>query len=124
MDMHRRAAHEGAAALDSGDTAFVIISSILVLLMTLPGLMLFYGALTARGTLVNELALGSGNGTRRPGRHHLIARVWALCVSGGRARCRVRAFLHDRWFAGDAGSWCERPLCALPVAPNVDVGRS
>jgi len=45
MDMHR----QGAPALDSGDTAFVIISSILVLLMTLPGLMLFYGALTARG---------------------------------------------------------------------------
>ena len=105
MDMHR----QGAPALDSGDTAFVIISSILVLLMTLPGLMLFYGALTARGALVNELALGSGNGTRWPGRHHLIARVWALCVSGGRARAD-RACFCLQVVSPDSRVFCRR-LC-------------
>ena len=31
--------------LDSGDTAFVIMSGVLVLMMTLPGLMLFYGTI-------------------------------------------------------------------------------
>jgi Amt family ammonium transporter len=40
------AAHLGTP--DSGDTAFVIICSVLVLMMTLPGLMLFYGALRAK----------------------------------------------------------------------------
>ena len=43
MHATTRAAHGGMAP-DSGDTAFIIVSSILVLMMTLPGLMLFYGA--------------------------------------------------------------------------------
>ena len=34
-----------AAAIDSGDTAFIITASALVLFMTLPGLALFYGGL-------------------------------------------------------------------------------
>ncbi|HTM95320.1 MAG TPA: ammonium transporter, partial [Croceibacterium sp.] len=34
-----------AAAGDSGDTAWILISSALVLMMTLPGLGLFYGGL-------------------------------------------------------------------------------
>jgi len=41
----QRAAHD-AAALDSGDTAFMIICTVLVFLMTLPGIMLFNGGLT------------------------------------------------------------------------------
>ena len=36
-------AHAGGTP-DSGDTAFIIICGALVLMMTLPGLMLFYGA--------------------------------------------------------------------------------
>ncbi len=34
-----------AEGLDSGDTAWVIVSSTLVLMMTLPGLLLFYAGL-------------------------------------------------------------------------------
>ena len=44
----QRAAHDGMAP-DSGDTAFIIMSGVLVLMMTLPGLMLFYGALIYLG---------------------------------------------------------------------------
>jgi Amt family ammonium transporter len=39
------AAAEGEPALDSGDTAWILTSTALVLLMTLPGLALFYGGL-------------------------------------------------------------------------------
>lgn len=39
-----RASHGGAMMPDTGDTAFVIMSGVLVLMMTLPGLMLFYGS--------------------------------------------------------------------------------
>jgi len=38
-------AHASASAIDSGDTAFIITASALVLFMTLPGLALFYGGL-------------------------------------------------------------------------------
>jgi hypothetical protein len=44
------------AALDSGDTAFVMVCSVLVLLMTLPGLMLFYGAFCARGAIPRQFS--------------------------------------------------------------------
>ena len=36
---------QGAAAIDKGDTAWVLICSALVLLMTAPGLALFYGGM-------------------------------------------------------------------------------
>ena len=38
------------AALDTGDTAWMLTSSALVLFMTLPGLALFYGGLVRRRT--------------------------------------------------------------------------
>ena len=44
--LYPRAAHaEAAAAIDKGDTAWVLICSALVLLMTAPGLALFYGGM-------------------------------------------------------------------------------
>lgn len=42
--------------LDSGNTAWLLISSALVLLMTLPGLTLLYGSLTHRGSRITALA--------------------------------------------------------------------
>ncbi|WP_420888078.1 ammonium transporter [Candidatus Nitronereus thalassa] len=38
-------AQEGTSAIDTGDTAWILVSSALVLCMTLPGLALFYGGL-------------------------------------------------------------------------------
>lgn len=48
-------------SLDSGDTAWMLVSSLLVLMMTLPGLALFYGGLVKRdnilATLMQSLAI-------------------------------------------------------------------
>ncbi|MBA5871613.1 MAG: ammonium transporter [Nitrospira sp. CR2.1] len=54
-------AQEGAGKIDTGDTAWVLTSSALVLAMTMPGLALFYGGLVRSknvlGTLVQTLAI-------------------------------------------------------------------
>ena len=51
------AAAQGAAppVIDSGDTAWVLVSSALVLMMTLPGLALFYGGLVRTKNVLNIL---------------------------------------------------------------------
>ncbi|MCS7150119.1 MAG: ammonium transporter, partial [Caldimicrobium sp.] len=43
--------------LDSGDTAWLLISTALVFLMTVPGLALFYGGLAKRKDVLNTLAM-------------------------------------------------------------------
>jgi Amt family ammonium transporter len=43
----------GAAALDSGNTAWMIVSTILVMFMTIPGLALFYGGLVRQKNLLS-----------------------------------------------------------------------
>lgn len=49
------------AVLDSGDTAWMLVSALLVLMMTVPGLALFYGGLVKRdnvlSTLIQSLAV-------------------------------------------------------------------
>jgi Amt family ammonium transporter len=48
-------AEEAASELDSGDTAWMLTSTVLVLLMTLPGLALFYGGLVRSKNLLSVL---------------------------------------------------------------------
>lgn len=52
---------QAAPALDKGDTAWMLVSSLLVLMMTLPGLALFYGGLVRKdnvlATLMQTLAV-------------------------------------------------------------------
>ncbi len=43
------------SAVDSGDTAWVLISSLLVLMMTIPGLSLFYGGLVRKKNVLSVL---------------------------------------------------------------------
>jgi Amt family ammonium transporter len=45
------------AILDTGDTAWMLVSTALVMLMTVPGLALFYGGLVKRETVLNTLFL-------------------------------------------------------------------
>ena len=49
------------AVLDSGDTAWLLVSALLVLMMTVPGLALFYGGLVKRdnvlATLMQSIAI-------------------------------------------------------------------
>jgi Amt family ammonium transporter len=52
------AAQEAAAAaptIDTGDTAFILISAALVLFMTIPGLFLFYGGLVRSKNVLGML---------------------------------------------------------------------
>ncbi len=48
-------AHAQDAALNSGDTAWMLVSSLLVLMMTLPGLALFYGGLVKKDNVLATL---------------------------------------------------------------------
>jgi Amt family ammonium transporter len=48
-------AADAAPVIDTGDTAWVLTASALVLMMTLPGLALFYGGLVRRRTVLNIL---------------------------------------------------------------------
>jgi Amt family ammonium transporter len=50
-----QAAAPAPAAIDTGDTAWVLTSSALVLMMTLPGLALFYGGLVRAKNVLNVL---------------------------------------------------------------------
>lgn len=54
-----QSAPEAAAAptIDSGDTAWMIVATALVMLMTLPGLALFYGGLAKRKDTLNTMAM-------------------------------------------------------------------
>ena len=45
------------AVLSSGDTAWMLMSTALVMLMTIPGLALFYGGLVKKETVLNTLFL-------------------------------------------------------------------
>ena len=49
------AAHADSAALNSGDTAWMLTSSVLVLAMTIPGLFLFYGGLARSKNVLSVL---------------------------------------------------------------------
>ncbi len=48
-------ADEGASALNAGDTAWMLTSTLLVILMSLPGLALFYGGLARTKNMVSVL---------------------------------------------------------------------
>ncbi|MEJ5339426.1 MAG: ammonium transporter [Aquificaceae bacterium] len=50
-------AGEQAPKLDTGDTAWLLVSSALVMLMTLPGLALFYGGMAKKKDTLNTIAM-------------------------------------------------------------------
>lgn len=50
-------AAEAAPVLNSGDTAWMMISTALVMLMSIPGLALFYGGLAKRKDVLNTMAM-------------------------------------------------------------------
>ncbi len=56
-------AQETSAKIDSGDTTWILVSSALVLLMTIPGLALFYGGLVRRknalGTIMHSFIIAA-----------------------------------------------------------------
>src|SRR5512138_235968 len=48
-------AASAAAGIDSGDTAWMLVSAALVLMMTAPGLALFYGGMVRRQNVLGTL---------------------------------------------------------------------
>ena len=52
---HLAHAQESASTLDSGDTAWILVSTALVLFMTIPGLALFYGGLVQTRNVLSVL---------------------------------------------------------------------
>lgn len=66
------AGEEGLPKIDTGDTAWLLMSSALVLCMTLPGLALFYGGLVRKknvlGTIMHTMVILC-----------LISLLWVLC---------------------------------------------
>jgi Amt family ammonium transporter len=50
-------AQEAAPKLDTGDTAWMIVATALVMLMSIPGLALFYGGLSKRKDSLNTMAM-------------------------------------------------------------------
>src|SRR3990172_1221866 len=51
------AAAAPAPKIDTGDTAWMIVATALVMLMTIPGLALFYGGLAKRKDMLNTMAM-------------------------------------------------------------------
>ncbi len=45
------------AKLDSGDTAWMLVSTVIVLLMSIPGLALFYGGMVRKKNVLNTTAM-------------------------------------------------------------------
>ncbi|MGE3523230.1 MAG: hypothetical protein AB7I96_10220, partial [Candidatus Dadabacteria bacterium] len=87
-------AQEGASTLDTGDTAWMLTSSALVLMMTIPGLFLFYGGLVrsknALGTMMQSFFLAG-----------LITIQWAVSFPPS-APLQSRGYSH-RSSGGDKG---------------------
>ncbi len=55
--MPELAGAEEVATLDSGDTAWMMVSTALVMLMSIPGLALFYGGLSRTKDTLNTMAM-------------------------------------------------------------------
>lgn len=55
--IEQAAAVQAVPKLDSGDTAWMIMATALVMLMTLPGLALFYGSMAKRKDTLNTMAM-------------------------------------------------------------------
>src|SRR5690606_39853828 len=62
-------AAEAAATIDSGDTAWMIVSTLLVILMTIPGVALFYGGLVRSKNVLSVV-------TQVFGAFSMIALLW------------------------------------------------
>ena len=60
------------SAIDSGDTAWVMVSAVLVLFMTIPGLALFYGGMVRKKNLLSTM-MHSFSATA------LVSILWVVC---------------------------------------------
>ena len=87
-----------ALTVDKGDTAWMMISTVLVLLMTIPGLALFYGGLVRTKNMLSRADAGLHHHLR--GHDHLGSVYgYSLAFTAGGRRLRRRP-LQDVFLAG------------------------
>ncbi len=98
--------------IDSGDTAWMLTSTALVLFMTLPGLALFYAGLVRRRIAVSTVA------AVRPIGVSIVARA-----SATRARRDVTRHRSDQVGLAATSRWGSRPGRPLCVVLNYRVRR-
>jgi Amt family ammonium transporter len=101
---------EDAPAIDTGDTAWVLTASALVLMMTLPGLALFYGGLVRSKNILNVLMqcfLSAG----------IVGVLWIL-VGYSLAFGTGGAFIGDLSKAGLAGVTSESVTANFATPPR------
>jgi ammonium transporter, Amt family len=98
----------GAAELSAGDTAWMLTSSALVLLMTLPGLALFYGGLVRAKNVLSVLmqcAISAG----------LVGLLWVIAGYS-------LAFAEGNGFIGDLSKALKAVLGDLRVSEEEEWG--
>lgn len=100
--------------INAADTAWMMTSTVLVLLMTLPGIALFYGGMVRRKSILNTMASVVAIAA-------LVSLIWfavgySLAFTPGNG---LLGGTHQLWFAGldyfkEAGT-----VAVNPIAPNV-----
>lgn len=100
------AAAADAPVFDKADTAWVMISSILVLFMTIPGIALFYAGMTRKKNILGTLAQSLGICC-------LISLLWVIC-GYSLSFSEGTAFLGGFAKAGLSGIGIATPLGSIP----------
>lgn len=66
-------ASEGTTTIDSGDTAWILISTALVLMMNVPALALFYGGMVKRKNILSTMYYSFSAGV-------IVSILWVVCL--------------------------------------------
>ncbi len=104
----------GLAQMHAADTAWVLVSATLVLLMTLPGVALFYAGMVRRKNVLNTLAAVLGTAC-------VVSVVWfavgySLALTPG---TRWLGGLDRWWFTGLDYQLVAQQVAVSPMAPHV-----
>ncbi len=104
----------GLAQMHAADTAWVLVSATLVLLMTLPGVALFYAGMVRRKNVLNTLAAVLGTAC-------VVSVVWfavgySLALTPG---TRWLGGLDRWWFTGLDYQLVAQQVAVSPMAPHI-----
>ena len=107
------AALAAAPKFDSGDTAWMLTSSALVLMMTIPGLALFYGGMVRKKNVLATLAQSFGATC-------IITVLWMVIgySHGLHQQCPTRASINSS-AASTSSCWADGRECGEPAGPTI-----
>lgn len=110
--------HQAPLALDRGDNAWMLVSTVLVLFMTLPGLALFYGGMVRKKNILATMAQSIGASV-------VVAILWALLgyslafgVGGGSADSAINKIIGGFQAIGLMGITVQTAHKLLPSLPE------